>query len=794
MNGSKRKRSPGEALPRVVRASLATAVCVGGAALFLSVASEKYPVAEWLFWDLVKLLGLTAVFNTTCVAFGLLFLTRVLRITHLPRVETLLFSMALGVVVFCWGMYACGALGCIGTTSAIGLPVLGAGAVYLSRAWLPRLLRPRPLPALTGWRLWLFRAAMAWGICNIGLMYLQVMTPGSINYDAAWYHLTIAQDVAREGRIVPFYADYNRTYPQLTSLVHAWGFAVPGLPTQLRWVLALHVEFSIVLWKIVGVVAATRWMLGVRSAAWSWPVFFLFPAIAIYDQNIGGSADHFLGFFAVPAFVATARALPQLRARSCALAGVMLGGALLTKYQAIYMVVACSSVFCVFWFGHALRALRSKPSPSWRRLWVSAALLGGCALLVSAPHFVKNAVFYHNPVYPFAQGLFPTFPFHERSVLLFEHAFPDRGFLPTSQGLRRLWDAVVLFFTHSFVPHYSFNRDYLSAGSLFTLLIPCALLVGRSRRIALGIAVSFIAFVVWGSTYIVDRYLQAFMTLPIAVTAALLFRVAELGWMARTGLALLVVSQLVWGADAWFYSGHARVLAASNLIRSGYEGKRGLEQRFFERAEHVAITRATPSDAVILARNYRTTLGIDRTILSDVQSFQSYVWYEPLRTPHQLYDLYRSRGVTHLLYPPNQRPPSTLQAAVLFADLVANSAPSDRQRFGGLELVTLGSPPPQPTQLPYDVFVSGVPGYPAGRYHVEQLHVEPRLPAELRRAPQPIAPLPQPEAQTRAALSGVSAVVAPKRTQFSSQWQRELNMRFVAAEHYPEFSIYVRRR
>ncbi len=783
-------------LPSRFRSLPTLAICLAGTALFLSIVSEKYPVSDWLVWDTLTLLGLTAILNASAVGSGLFVLTRVFKLTRLPRVETWVFSLVLGLICLCLLTYACGAIGAIGLPSVIALPLAGLVGAYLSREHWARLLRAPSRPTLSGWRMWLMRAAVAWALANIALMYLQVMTPGSINYDAAWYHLPLAQDYAREGRIVPFYGDYNRTYPQLASLIHTWGFAIPGLATPLRWILALHVEFSIVLWKIVGVVAAARWMLGVRSAHFLWPVFFLFPGISIYDQNIGGSSDHFLGVFAAPALIATGRAMWRMNPRTCALMGAVIGGAILTKYQAIYMLVGCSFVFVVRWLIHVGVKLKdgSKPAPSWQRLWKAAAIVPGVALAVSLPHFLRNALFHHNPIYPFAQAVFPTVPFHERSVLLFEQAFPDRGYLPQSEGLKMLWDAVVLFFTHSFEPHYSFTKDYLSVGSLFTLLLPCALFVPKARRIGIGIAVCGLAFMVWGCTYIADRYLQDFNALPIAITAALIYRVGSLGPLARLGLVPLIAAQLVWGADGWFYSGHQRLVAASDLIRSGFEGKRTAEQRYPQRNAYLQLSDATPEDAVILARNFRTTLGIDRTILSDVQSFQSYIWYDPVRSPKELYDLYRSKGVTHLIYPPNNRPPSTAQASVLFADLVRSRPKNQRQRFGGLELVTLDARGPEPTSAAYEVVVMGAPGYVPGKYRVEQLNVNLRLPAELRRHPNPLAPLPPMEQRTETFLQGANAVLLSKQFKPGAAWTQALKTDFVLAETFHPYSVYLRRR
>ena len=149
----------------------------------------------------------------------------------------------------------------------------------------------------------------------------------AINFDANWYHIPVAQDYVRSSCIVPLPADNHKAYPHLASLIHTWALLVPGLNlVPLKHMLMLHIEFSIVLWRIVGVAAGAAWMLSRKDLRGLWPVFFLFPSVFIYDQNIGGSADHLLGFFAIPMFLALARAWDDASWRWVGLLGFLVGG------------------------------------------------------------------------------------------------------------------------------------------------------------------------------------------------------------------------------------------------------------------------------------------------------------------------------------------------------------------------------------------------------------------------------------------------------------------------------------
>ncbi len=781
---------------RPFRAALAGVLGLVGIFVYARYTQAKYPIADWLVWRLGRVWAYTLWLNLACVSCGLVLLRKAFRVKRLPPGETLLMSMAVGLVAFTLGMYALGALGLFRSWSALGLAALmtlaGARELYrLSRAAVraSRNRRPSsPTAALLGW------LAAGLGFIALALLYLQTLTPDAVNFDASWYHIPIAQDYAREGALVRFPSDYNRAFPHLMSVAFTWGFLVPGLSPPLQWMTALHLEYAIVVWKLVGAAAGARWLLGNRRVPGIWAAFFLFPSLFVYDQNPGGSADHFMGFWCVPVFLALVRALPKLDYRFCALVGLTTGGALLTKYQAVYMIAAAGALLTgrIGWL-LAMRLRGHAGALPLRRLGCGPLIVAGVGLAVAAPHLIKNAVFYANPLYPLAQSLFPSNPSHAKSALFFKEYYPNHKWLPQGTQLERLATGVRLFFTFSFEPHYSFTKNYLSMGSLYTLLLPGVVLLKDKKRLLLAIAAGFLAMLAWSNTYIVDRYLQALVPLFVATTAAMLVRLWELGWPARVGLVPLVLFQLVYSGDAPFYSGDERIAKAITLITSGFDGKRTDEQRFGFRAEHRKITNATPKSAVIVARNYRTTLGIDRVVLSDIQAWQSYLYYEPLRSPRELYDLYKSRGVTHILFPRGTRPASAKQADVLIGDLIHHYGTNAR-RFGSLELVELPAEPPPEAPLPYLVLVSSIAGYPDGIYPVEKLDIQDRAPKHLRTKPRPEEPIPAAEADKVAALDRVQAVLSGKSPRALAQLTTELDLRFDYAERFKDFDVRVKKQ
>ncbi|HYJ10195.1 MAG TPA: hypothetical protein VEX18_14330, partial [Polyangiaceae bacterium] len=711
-------------------------------------------------------------------------LRRLLGQRELPTLERLLQSMMLGLTSFVLALYLGGFAHVLKPWLATLIPltflVVGAGdgrALWSELlAWRASIPQPKALPRVLG------SLAVGAGAVALCFMYLQALDPSAINFDATWYHFPIAQDYAREGAIVPFPGENHRAYPHLTSMLHTWALLVPGLPLKPQhWMLSLHLEYSIVVWRVVASAALARWLLGGRDVRGLWAGFFLFPSVFIYDQSIGGSADHFLGFFAVPVALAAARALVKFDVRWGVLLGVAIGGHLLVKYQAMFLFAALSAVVALrVVYLIARRIWRSKlnlldaDDPEWRALGAGLLVIALTTVVVSAPHFAKNAVFYNNPVYPFAQSIFTAS--YPKSEPGYYKELPLPGAFDTKlSGLQRqLWSARQIF-------EYSFetsNRNLTNKrpymGALFSLLLPCAVLVAQRRRLAFVLLLALPCFLIWANAAANDRYLLSFYDLCIGATLALLVGIWDLGWAARAGLVPLVALQLVWGGDAMLFYGRKELEAGLDLIGAGYAGKYD-EHRFGGKGAQQQITQATPKNAVILARNYKGLLGLDRTVLSDIRTAQDYIDYSHLKDTREFYELLKRRGVTHLLYPKGQRRPERWNNTILFTELFVRHA-EKQQRFGKLSLARLPQQAP-PASAPYLVLVSNIRGYSDGVYRLEQLDIDQRFPTLFTPAPKPLHRLNDPALadiidDVRALAVGgrklPRALTAEQRAQFES--------------------------
>lgn len=785
------------------RAASVAFVALLGTVGFGALVDTHYAIADWFAWRWLLLAGYTVLFQLACVTLGSRLLARIMQERALPLLESWIASMGLGLVVFVAAMYVAGALALFITPVAVALPV--AMLAIGHRAGLALLRRtadqwPAVQEATLATRM--FRTAILLaGFVGVALIYGIGFSPDAISFDAQWYHLPVAQDYARTGRIIAFPGDYNRSFPHLSSIVYTWGWLMPGMSTPLSWMMALHLEFAMVVWKLVGIAALAQWMLADHGRRGLWVGLMLFPAIFAFGNTVGGGAEHFLAFWAAPMLTSTVRMLEDdFDPRHAILLGCFAGGATSTKYQAIYMVAACGTLIAARWVVVVLVHVRASspqhrfPPALLRRLWLAPLLIIGFTCLVSAPHFIKNTILYDNPLYPFAQDLFGGNPTHDRAAELWRTMLGEEENHPAARGTGRLWWTFEIFATFSFVPHYTVGwvKPWPLFGSLFTLLVPCALLLHKSGRIWIGIWCGFVVVAIWGNTYLTDRYLNAAVPVFAATTVALLVRLWALGPIARLGLVPLVGIQLLWSADTAMYSGEKLLGRTMAIWASGWNERTDDDLRLARFEDFTAITAATPADARVLLRGSRPSLGLDREVWLDLQWGQSGLYYEPIRDGAELWQLYRDRGITHLVWRRDVHYSGTMQSSILFAELIARSGVK-RTRFGEFDLVTLPSEPP-PASTPLMVLGLRQRLYADGLYRVEDLHAFGRHSAKEREhVPPRVAVDQKDEAAVIVALGRADVVALGRPVRASKLVRRELERAFDRFESLDTVEIWLRK-
>jgi hypothetical protein len=534
---------------------------------------------------------------------------------------------------------------------------------------------------------------------------------------------------------------------------------------------------------LVGVGCAVRWLAAEARVRGAWAAYFLFPGIFVYDGNMGGSQDHIAAFFAMPLFMLSVR-LPSQRSNAAfVLWGIVGAGALLSKFQAVYFV-GPMTVVLVWRMVHGEESLRL----AWRRILRVAGIIFATAVVVTAPHFVKNIVFHGNPVYPLAQDWFtgsrPTVP---DAPILVRYLLTDWNCIPSGNAWNRFVQAIGLIFSFALKPHYAFMGNLPTFGFLFTLTLPMLLFVTGARRLWVGAIVSLMALFCWASTYLVDRNLQIILPLLVATTAATLVRAWAVGRLARLGVVALVALQIIWGGDLWF-AGSDRTMGSISLIRSTLDGR--AKSRFAGMsADYFALDRALPKDAVVLLHHSHPQLGINRRTYLDWTGFQGIVDYRGFKNVRDFYDRLRALGVTHVVHIPGEQAGCSKQEDVIFLSLALGYG-QPRTRLGMFEMFALPAAAP-PSRPPLQVVTIGLEKYADGLYDISDLGTCRFLPATYQHYPPPR--LPPATAGLGPLLGSADAVMVGAGVTLDASTSAILGKDFQMAVPYPGLSVYIRK-
>ncbi|MEO5766968.1 MAG: hypothetical protein ABIS92_01330 [Polyangia bacterium] len=763
----------------------AALLVVGVAAAFaaLRFVNGVYPVGSWLAVPVGTIAAWQLLLNLAWLGGGAA-LTRRFLPADLPRLERLVIAVAVGVAGFAFGLFLLGAFGILRTIPVLIL----ATAMFASGLpdlvlWLQEWLRERPEPSASGPQRFLRAGVAIFGIIGLSVAYLGIFTPDAINYDARWWHLKIAEDYAREGRLIPFPGNWVNAYPHLASLIHTWDFLVPGLPhPATRLMMVLHTEFSLFVWTLVGVSAAVRWVTSNYKIRGAWAALFLFPGVIVYDGNMGGASDHAAAFFMLPLLIISVRAV-HLESRSMyALWGVVAGTALITKLQAVYALIPLSLLLVA----GTIRA-RASVRVNLARLLHTMPWAVGAFVVATLPHFGLNCLYHGNPAYPLLQDWFagshPTVP--DAPLLVREILMDFHWKAPEALG-PKFREALHLLITFSFKPHYSYSGNIPTFGFLFTLSLAFLPFLSGAKRTWLAATVALGAVFSWACTVRVDRNLQTILPLLVVATAGLLHGAWRAGQLARVGVAALVSLQLVWGADH-LLSG-MNVGGSLALIHSGLEGT--ATSRFSDMsADYFAVSRLLPPDAVVLLHQSHLSLGFNRPVFLDIAGFQGSIDYRGFSTARDFHDRLRALGVTHIVAVPGNQTPYRQEDAIFHSLLAGLENPP--LRTGSFEIYELPAVP-RPQRSPLQVLTVGMGGYADGLYDVRALNTCQTLPGHLQTFALPKVRTTDPSSYDRLALES-DVVLVGSSAQLDPALTKRLANDYQPPAKYPDLLVYVHR-
>ncbi len=619
-----------------------TLALLAGVILFLSVVHSHYPIQRWLFWHYLWIWLLSGLWAAGCASVGCFLLSR-FRLAACRDTADLVVAFPVGVLSFELAIFLLGLAGFLNSAIFALLPLVflasGAGRLREALRGFGRSAPVRTLPEL---------AVIAFGIVGVGLIYFQILSPAPFSWDARWYHLPIARQYALQGAVRAFPEGWwLSAYPHGASLVYTWAFLLPVGPLFDKLELCAHLDMAVFLATIASIPALVRALLPGASGRLTWAAIFLFPGIFLYDANLNVGADHMAGLWCIPLFLALLRVWRTWALRDGVLFGALAAAVVLSKYSAWAVVVFPAFLFLVraAWLGW--RRFRGADRPVLGTL-LACTVTG---LLLSAPHWLKNWIWYGDPVYPIAYRWFKVHPWSADSPANYR-VFVSFTF-PPAPGWQGVKDALLSTLTFSFKPNdwWAFHHDVPVFGSLFTLTMVCVPFVRAKPRLWLAYLGIMVTMVAWYLTNHQDRFLQAWLPIMAGATCATLILLWRGGnFVVRTLVAILVAAQIVWGGDVPFFpthniTGDSALRINSNFLASGFLKTPHRLRPYGALGE---IGETLPRDAHLLLHGLDLQVGLDVQVVND--QWQGRISYATLKSPSAIYRELSSLGVTHMIW------------------------------------------------------------------------------------------------------------------------------------------------
>lgn len=727
---------------------------LGGLWYFVGVVDEHYPIEKWLFWRYAGYWLACAAFSLACLSTGHLIVRGLLG-RSLPVVEHLMTSFATGVFAFFIAMFVFGALGLYKPSLFFMLPLamIAAGGqplyAYARRAVRRWRIHRREAPPRPLWHF----AVIAFGLIGVGMIYFLILTPENAQFDARWKHLALAEDYWAYGGIRRFPEGWTpATYPHLVSYLFTWGFLVPGGKLFDQVELCAHLEFTIFLWTLLGIGGLTRLLVPKHHGQLAWVARFLFPGVLLYDSSVAAGADHIAAMFAVPIATLTIRAWRDLSPRYCQLLAVMLAGGALIKYTSAVMLVPAPVLAIgvrALWLAVRRKHLPARSRGNWYQGPLAAVAVG---LVITSPHWLKNIIWYGDPVYPVLHQYLDLRPWiGQDGADMYKWGYKDFQFWRPERSWAGVKETLWALLEFSFEPndYKRYHRDVPVLGSLFTLLLFPLLFVKAKpyvrQRARLWVLVGAIhlSIFTWYWVHHQDRYLQVLMPVMAAVTAAAIALLWRAHLLTRLCAAALVAMQIIWGGDVYFIQTHAMIRApikdVNDLLQAGF--RRQYDSRFDIFRTWGKLRGHFPRDARVLLHDNHEHTGIGCTSVSDWQGWQYGINYGKLAGPRAVYELLRSMGVTHLVWEDKMSEGwDSLASDILFFEFATRYG-HNQHRVGQATVAEMPSQPP-PADFTDTVAVLGCKGrYRTGLYRVGQLTV-PVFGPRRHRYPKPILEAP----------------------------------------------------
>ena len=359
----------------------------------------------WHMYSLKALgsLALAAWIVWAAIQYGARLLARMSPVSPISRLEKHVFSAALGFGILSFSTFALGVLRLWYASVFWLLLIVATGWLVWKRSAEPTTparqtfseaspYRARASrvclgsPAMRGWQ-W-FAAGL---LAITAVIFLVGDLSPEVFYDSLHYHLAIPNLYLISHRI---YDQPNVAYSSLVMTVDlAWGFAL----TVGNEITAKLLHGAAALLLMASFVAFERRYLTPGAGMLGGLFFLSMPLVGMNATTAGTdiavSALQSIAIFTLVRALVETHEEPQTR-HWLRLSGVFTGLTASCKYTCLPAIpVACAVI--VWW-------KRYRERREWKAIARQVTIFAVPAVLVVIPYFVKNIIFHHNPVYPFA--------------------------------------------------------------------------------------------------------------------------------------------------------------------------------------------------------------------------------------------------------------------------------------------------------------------------------------------------------------------------------------------------------
>jgi hypothetical protein len=579
----------------------------------LGLAAIRDDAMSLMFWSVIVSLG---------VGLGETILDR-LDLVGLSRLESKLFGFALGLGLISLLIMGLGLAGLLNQL-AIALIVVIVSAVAGPRIftlWRSVGGVVRSLPAR--WRA-ASPLARAAGLLAavIGLLTVaQSLTP-PWDYDGLMYHLVGPRMFLQAGRIFPYPDNWYVNGPFSIEMLFSIGMAFGDdvLPKL------IHLGFG---FALVGATyaAGRRWLP--EGRAWLAPAILLtVPTLPIFSAfayiDLGWSTYELLAVLAVVLW------WESRSERWLLLGGLMIGWAMGSKYLGLEGF-ALLGLLVVF-----LSLKEGLPTMIRRGL-----VVGLPAACVALPWYLKNALWFGNPVYPLYFGG----PEWDATRLRLYSAYLD------SFGVGRTPLAYLLLPVNVYVRHVSFGA-VMNRIDIPSVLFPLAIgypLTRRARPLSILLVVAAARFIVWAAGSQQTRFLLAIYPILALAAAHVMIRVtSRLRPGSVLGLfgPLLTVGLL---AITLFYQVVLNVESAATVV--GLESKAGFLSKTIHDFQAVRfIEDDLPSGSKALLLGDGQGYYCPTRCIPDPDHFRWSLAIDNASSRGGLGEWFSDAGITHILF------------------------------------------------------------------------------------------------------------------------------------------------